>query len=109
VTLLLAQATDAAGLSPIVWVVLAVAAVVGGRTLVRVAAGSSLLFAVPHFTYHLRHLEHYETADKLANVVSLGGAIVAALVVLALSGVRPARPTPPAGSASAPRPAPAPR
>jgi nucleoside-diphosphate-sugar epimerase len=89
--------------------VLAVAAVVGGRTLVRVAAGSSLLFAVPHFTYHLRHLEHYETADKLANVVSLGGAIVAALVVLALSGVRPARPTPPAGSASAPRPAPAPR
>jgi nucleoside-diphosphate-sugar epimerase len=89
--------------------VLAVAAIMGGRALVRVAAGASLLFAVPHFTYHLRHLEHYETADQVANVVSLGGAIVAAVVVLALTGVRPARPTPPAGSPTAPRPAPAPR
>jgi nucleoside-diphosphate-sugar epimerase len=70
------------------------AAIVGGRWLVRAAAGSSLLFAVPHFAYHLRHLEPYDGVDKAANVVLLGfGVVVAALVLLASVG-RPGRQRP---------------
>ncbi|HEX4905150.1 MAG TPA: NAD(P)-dependent oxidoreductase [Acidimicrobiales bacterium] len=61
------------------------AAIVGGRWLVIAAGGSSVLFGLPHLVYHLRHLEHYEGFDKAANVVSLGGAVVLGLVVLALS------------------------
>jgi nucleoside-diphosphate-sugar epimerase len=58
------------------------AAVVGGRWLLRAAAGSSLLFGVPHLAYHARHLEHYGRADQVANVVSLAGAVVIAFGVL---------------------------
>lgn len=61
-----------------------VATIVGGRWLIRAAAGGSLLFALPHFVYHLRHLEHYDGADKAGNVVSLGFGVLLALVVLAI-------------------------
>ena len=72
------------------------AAIVGGRWLVIAAGGSSVLFGLPHLVYHLRHLEHYEGFDKAANVVSLGGAVVLGVVVLALA-TRP-RPQRPASS-----------
>jgi nucleoside-diphosphate-sugar epimerase len=62
-----------------------VAAIVGGRWLVRAAAGSSLLFGVPHLVYHLGHLQHYEAFDKAANVVTLGFSVVVAAAVLYLS------------------------
>ena len=63
------------------------------RYLVRTAAFASLLFAVPHFTHHVRHLDVYETSDQVANVVLLGVAIVLpAILVLGTATRRePAR------------------
>jgi nucleoside-diphosphate-sugar epimerase len=61
------------------------AAVLGGRWLVRTAAAASLLFGVPHLVYHLRHLQHYDGVDKAANVVTLGGSVVIAAVILVVS------------------------
>jgi hypothetical protein len=48
----------------------------------RIAAAAWVVFSVPHFVYHLRHLQHYETADKVGNVTSLGFAVLLALVAL---------------------------
>jgi nucleoside-diphosphate-sugar epimerase len=61
-----------------------VAAFVGGRAIVRAAAGANLLFAVPHLVFHVRHLDHYEGFDKAANVVSLSAVVVLTIAVLAL-------------------------
>lgn len=79
---------DFGGLNLGLGLVLAVAAVVGGRTLARTAAGAALLFGVPHLVYHAAHLEPYGTADAVGNVVALGGAVVAAVAVLVLTARR---------------------
>ncbi len=39
------------------------------------------VFSLPHLTYHLGHLEHFNTFDKVANVVVLGATLAAAIVV----------------------------
>lgn len=52
--------------------------------LVRVAAITALVFAIPHFVYHARHLSVYDTSDKLANMFSLGLAIGGPIVLLLL-------------------------
>lgn len=87
-----------------------VAAFVGGRALVRAAAIATILFGTPHVVYHLRHAEVYGASDKL---VSIGGiafsvALAAAVLVSSMRATRAPR-SRPAGSASAPRPAPVPR
>jgi hypothetical protein len=42
-----------------------------------------LVFSIPHFVFHLSHLDEFDTFDKLGNVIGLGGTIVlAALLVL---------------------------
>jgi hypothetical protein len=53
--------------------------------LVRVAAAAWLVNAVLHFVYHLRHLDAYDTVDKVGNVVSLGLLVALPTVVLVLS------------------------
>jgi hypothetical protein len=53
--------------------------------LVRVAAAAWLVNAVLHFVYHLRHLDAYDTFDKVGNVVSLGLLVALPTVVLVLS------------------------
>ena len=81
-------------------VVLIVALVHLTPVLVRTAAISSLLFAVPHFLHHARHLDVFtSSSDKVANMVLLGLAIGGPVVLLLLdnklvqstSNVPPAR------------------
>jgi hypothetical protein len=47
----------------------------------RLAGISWLVFSVPHLIYHASHLDMFGTADKIGNIVSLGGtaAVAAAL------------------------------
>jgi len=54
------------------------------RGLVRIVGGSWLVFSLPHLIYHASHLSMYDTADKIGNMVALGGtALIAALLLLA--------------------------
>ena len=53
--------------------------------LVRVAAAAWLVNAVPHFVYHLRNLDSYDTVDQVGNVLSLGLLVALPIVVLVLS------------------------
>ena len=58
------------------------------RAVLRLAGGGAggrvgwLVFSVPHAIYHFRHLSHYETADQIGNVVSLGFAVLLAIAAL---------------------------
>lgn len=70
-------------------VLMVVAGVVLERRLVRTAVAVWLLYAVPHFAFHMTQLEPYGTADAVANAVSLGGQVAAPLVVLWLLRFRP--------------------
>ena len=65
-------------------VVLIVALVHMTPVLVRTAAIASLLFAVPHFVYHARHLDVFSSSDKVANMVLLGLAVGGPVVLLLL-------------------------
>jgi hypothetical protein len=64
--------------------VLTVAAlIVSTRVIARTAALSWLVYSVPHFVYHLRHLTmSMSGADKVAIVVSLAVTVIAPLIVL---------------------------
>ena len=66
-------------------VVLALGAWFGGRWLIRAAAAGYLVQGLPHFVYHLRHLDPLEsTGDKVGNVVSLGLGVLLPILVLLL-------------------------
>ena len=62
-----------------------VAALTMTTLLVRVAAAAWLVNAVPHFVYHLRHLDAYETVDKVGNIASLALLVALPAIVLALA------------------------
>ncbi len=62
-----------------------VAAVTMHTLVVRAAAAGWLVNAVPHFVYHVRHLDNYDTADQVGNVASLGLLVALPIVVLVLS------------------------
>lgn len=47
--------------------------------LVRAAAVAYAVYGLPHLVYHLRHLDVYDTGDKVANVVSLTLALALAV------------------------------
>jgi hypothetical protein len=62
------------------------------RPLVIAVAVAWLAWSVPHFVYHLRHLDMFSsTGDKVANVFLLGSLPVLAVVVLVVTLRRPAR------------------
>lgn len=60
-------------------VVLGVAAWTVVPLVVRTAAVAYAVYGLPHLVYHLRHLDVYDTTDKVANVVSLTLALVLAI------------------------------
>jgi hypothetical protein len=62
--------------------VVAVAAVRTTPLLVGVAAGASLVNAVPHLTYHLFNLEVLDTSDQVTSGIALVSAAVVPLGVL---------------------------
>jgi hypothetical protein len=70
-------------------VLLLVAAVMMDQRVTRVALGAWLVAAVPHFIFHLTHLDEYETADAIGQSVALGIGVAVPLFLLSI--VRRAR------------------
>ena len=67
----------------------------------RLAGLAWLVFALPHATYHLFHLEGFETADAIGNVLSTWAQVVLAVLVLVLpTAPRRRRSSSPAATAS---------
>jgi hypothetical protein len=63
-------------------VVTLVALIAFTRSVVLAAALGWIVYQTPHLVYHLRHLDLYDTSDKVANVTSLLLALVLPIVVL---------------------------
>jgi hypothetical protein len=82
--------------------VVAVALVTGAPAAVRAAALGWLVYSVPHLVYHARHLEVYDTSDKVLTLAAVGGAVLLSAAVLVAGsgrstsrgrfGSRPSRP-----------------
>jgi len=53
------------------------------------AAAAWILYSLPHLVYHLRHLDLYDTTDKVLNVTALAGALVLPVIVLVAELRRP--------------------
>ncbi|MBV8159683.1 MAG: hypothetical protein JO265_02055 [Acidimicrobiia bacterium] len=62
--------------------VLLVALVVGSRLLVTTVAGAYLLWAVPHALYHFFNMQVLDTADQVANGVTLSFSVLLPLAIL---------------------------
>jgi hypothetical protein len=54
------------------------------------AALGWIVYQAPHLVYHLRHLDLYDTGDKVGNVTSL--VLALALPIVVLVGARRLRP-----------------
>jgi hypothetical protein len=66
-----------------------VALVTLARPVVLAAAAAWILYSLPHLVYHLRHLDLYDTTDKVLNVAALTGALVLPVIVLVAELRRP--------------------
>jgi hypothetical protein len=62
-----------------------IAAVTLSVWVVRAAALAWILYSLPHLVYHLRHLEPFDTADQVGQIVSLSLPVLAGALVLWLS------------------------
>ncbi|WAL66097.1 hypothetical protein ORV05_35520 [Amycolatopsis cynarae] len=80
--------TDVGALTLASVLVLVVAAIRMERVLVRTALAVSLVFAVPHFGFHVLHLEHFPASSAVSQTVVLGIGVVLPCVLLALSARR---------------------
>ena len=60
------------------------------RWVVLAAALAWIVYQTPHLIYHLRHLDLYDTSDKVGNVTALVLALILPIVVL--FGARRLRP-----------------
>lgn len=76
---------DFGGLNLALALLLLVAAMKFTPTLVRTAAGAALLFGIPHFVYHARHLSVFSGSDKAVNITLLGLSVLGPAIVLAWS------------------------
>ena len=71
--------------------VVTLVALLASTQIVAVAAALGwIVYQTPHLVYHLRHLDLYDTSDKVANVTTLVLALV--LPVVVLLGARRLRP-----------------
>jgi hypothetical protein len=59
------------------------------RETVLVAAIAWLIFAVPHFAWHVLHLEPYDTANAVANTATLAWTVAGGVLVLLLMRTPP--------------------
>ncbi|MEY2452774.1 MAG: hypothetical protein QOD92_2348 [Acidimicrobiaceae bacterium] len=55
------------------------------RYLLQVVAGAELIYSLPHFLYHLAHLDPYASSDKVALMGSLGVSVIAPILLLVRS------------------------
>ncbi|MFD3929853.1 hypothetical protein [Streptomyces sp. NPDC058614] len=62
---------------------------VRNNRLVQTTGAVWLVFNVLHFTYHMQHLDMYNTRDQVLNVLFLGAMVLVAALLLV--PVRPAR------------------
>lgn len=62
------------------------AAVLIERRLVQVALVAWLVYATPHFIFHLTQVHHFSLGDNLAQLGTLGFVVLLPLVLLALTG-----------------------
>ena len=81
---------DVGALNLALAVVALVALIALTRAVALAAALGWIVYQAPHLVYHLRHLDLYDTSDKVANVASLVLALVLPIVVLL--GARRLRP-----------------
>jgi hypothetical protein len=50
--------------------------------MLRTAGGAWLVFNAIHFLWHVLHLDVYGTADRIGNVVALGGVLILSILLL---------------------------
>jgi len=74
---------DVGALNLALGVLLVLAAVLLERRLVQVSLVAYLAYAVPHFVFHLTKGHAFSLGDNLANMVTLGIAVLLPLVLLA--------------------------
>ena len=77
---------DVGALNLALGVLLATAAILLGRRLVRVSLAVWLIYAVPHFVFHLTEFDVLSFGDALANSVTLGVAVLLPLILFVLAG-----------------------
>lgn len=80
---------DVGGLNLAFGVLLAFAAILLDRRLVQVALVAYLVYAVPHFFFHLTQTHAFSVGDNLAQLASLGFQIALPVAILLRAGLRP--------------------
>jgi hypothetical protein len=79
---------DVGALNLALGVLLVLAAVLLERRLVQVSLVAYLVYAVPHFVFHLTTGHAFSLGDNLANMLTLGIAVLLPLILLAFVGLR---------------------
>jgi hypothetical protein len=88
---------DFGGLNLALAVVTAAALASRRASMATTVALAWLAYGIPHFTYHLHHLDLYDGIDVVGNVVGTFSTVGAALLVLLPQVARRRRPAPAAG------------
>lgn len=77
---------DVGALNLALGVLLATAAILLGRWLVQASLVAWLVYAIPHFVFHLTELDALSFGDALGNSVTLGIAVLLPLILFVLAG-----------------------
>src|SRR3712207_3140991 len=74
---------DVGALNLALGLLLTTAAMLLERRLVRASLAAWLVYATPHFLFHLAHVHHFSTFDNVANMIALGLAVLLPVLLLA--------------------------